>query len=78
MCFKDEKIKAFETVPNLFQVTQLITDLIEIPGVDVVAKIPADTEFAANDIRGRSVMQLPADDALLMGAKEALTNMGIL
>ena len=55
-----------------------LADLIEIPGVDVVAKIPADTEFAANDIRGRSVMQLPADDALLMGAKEALTNMGIL
>ncbi|MBQ2563976.1 MAG: AAA family ATPase [Oscillospiraceae bacterium] len=55
-----------------------LADLIEIPGVEVVAKIPADTEFAANDIRGRSVMQLPADDALLMGAKEALTNMGIL
>ena len=55
-----------------------LADLIEIPGVDVIAKIPADTEFAANDIRGRSVMQLPDDDALLLGAKEALKNMGIL
>jgi hypothetical protein len=43
-----------------------------------VAKIPADPGFAANDIKGRSVMQLPEDDALLLGAKEAITNLGII
>ena len=55
-----------------------LADLITIPGVDIIAKIPADTEFAANDIKGQSVMKLPADDKLLMGAKEALVNLGIL
>ena len=55
-----------------------LADLISIPGVDIIAKIPADTDFAANDIKGQSVMMLPEDDKLLLGAKEALTNLGIL
>ena len=55
-----------------------LADLIKVPGVDIVAKIPADPAFAANDIKGQSVMMLPEDDPLLCGAREALTNMGII
>ena len=55
-----------------------LADLIQVPGVPIVARIPADPAFAANDIKGQSVMQLPADDALLLGAKEAITNLGLL
>ena len=48
------------------------------PGVDVLAYIPADSAFAANDIMGKSVMALPADSAMLKGAEEALRSIDIL
>ena len=50
----------------------------QTPGVDVLAYIPADSAFAANDIMGKSVMELPADSAVLCGVKEALHNIDIL
>ena len=40
--------------------------------------IPADAAFAENDIRGRSVMELPADSAMLQGVREALRKTEIL
>ena len=55
-----------------------LADLIKVPGVDILSFIPADKTFAANDIKGKSVMELPADSAMLAGAKEALTKIGIL
>ena len=55
-----------------------LADLIKVPGVPIVAKIPADADFAANDIKGRSVMMLPEDDQLLLGAKKAITNMELI
>ena len=55
-----------------------LADLIKVPGVDVLAFIPADKTFAANDIRGKSVMELPAESAMLEGTKEALTKIGII
>ena len=55
-----------------------LADLISVPGVETLAKIPSDTVFAANDIRGRSVLELPADSALLTGVAEALRKMELL
>ena len=55
-----------------------LVDAFKAPGVDVLAFIPADSAFAANDIMGRSVMALPADSLMLKGAQEALRNIEIL
>lgn len=52
--------------------------LIDVPGVEVLAYIPADSGFAANDIRGKSVLELPADSVMLNGVKEALHKIEIL
>ena len=55
-----------------------LAELITVPGVDIVAFIPADSTFAANDIRGRSVLALPEDSLMLNGVKEALQKIEIL
>ena len=47
-------------------------ELICVPGVDILSYIPADSVFAANDIKGKSVLELSADSAMLNGVKEAL------
>jgi hypothetical protein len=44
----------------------------------VLAYIPADSTFAANDIKGKSVLELPADSVMLTGVKEALRKIEIL
>ena len=49
-----------------------------IAGVEVLAKIPSDSAFAANDIQGRSVLMLPDDNPMLNGVKEALHKIEIL
>ncbi len=46
--------------------------------VEVLAAIPADSAFAANDIKGKSVMELPADSAMLKGVQDALQKIEIL
>ena len=46
--------------------------------VEILSAIPADDAFAANDIKGRSVMELPADSVMLKGVKEALRKIEIL
>ena len=46
--------------------------------VDIVARIPADNAFAANDIKGQSVLRLPEDSLMLNGVKEALRKIEIL
>ena len=51
--------------------------LMECP-VEVLTAIPADNTFAANDIRGKSVMELPADSVMLKGVEEALRKIDIL
>ena len=38
----------------------------------------ADSAFAANDIKGKSVMELPADSSMLKGVQEALRKIEIL
>ena len=55
-----------------------LADLIKVPGVEVIAKIPSDPGFAANDIKGKSVMELPENDVLLNVAKEALKNLNLI
>ena len=55
-----------------------LADLISLEGVPALAYIPADTVFAANDIRGRSVMELEEDSPMLTGAREALEKIGLL
>ena len=52
--------------------------LMKIPGVDILSYIPADDTFAANEIKGKSVMELPADSAMLKGVTEALQRIEIL
>jgi len=49
-----------------------------VPGVEILSFIPADSAFAANDIKGKSVLELPADSAVLTGVKDALQKIEIL
>lgn len=51
---------------------------IHIEGTELLACIGSDSLHAANDIRGLSVFDLPADAPVLAGAREALTKLGIL
>ena len=55
-----------------------LADLITVPGVEILSFIPADSAFAANDIKGKSVLELPADSAVLTGVKDALQKIEIL
>ena len=55
-----------------------LVDAFKAPGVEILSYIPADSAFAANDIMGRSVMELPADSSVLKGVQEALRNIEIL
>ena len=55
-----------------------LADMMQIPDVDILSFIPADSTFAANDIKGRSVLELPADSAMLKGVEEALRKIEIL
>ena len=55
-----------------------LVNLIRLPGVEILTAIPADSAFAANDIRGQSVLDLPADSAMLKGVEEALQKIEIL
>ena len=54
-----------------------LVSLMEAPA-EILSAIPADSAFAANDIRGKSVMELPADSAMLTGVEEALRKIEIL
>ena len=51
---------------------------IHIEGTELLACIGSDSLHAANDIRGLSVFDLPADAPVLAGAREALTKLAIL
>ena len=55
-----------------------LVDLTQVPGVEILSAIPADAVFAANDIKGRSVLELPEDSAVLKGVREALQKIEIL
>ena len=55
-----------------------LVELTQVPGVEILSAIPADAVFAANDIKGRSVLELPEDSAVLKGVREALQKIEIL
>lgn len=55
-----------------------LADMMQIPGVKILSLIPADSAFAANDIKGKSVMELPEDSVMLKGVREALQKIEIL
>ena len=55
-----------------------LVDLTQVPGVEILSAIPADAVFAANDIKGRSVLELPEDSAVLKGVRDALQKIEIL
>ena len=55
-----------------------LVELLQIPDVEILTAIPADDTFAANDIRGRSVLELPADSVMLKGVQEALRKIEII
>ncbi len=54
-----------------------MNDLVKLDGVDVLAYIPTDPIHAANDIRGKSVFELPEDSNIMVGVHQALHNLGI-
>ena len=55
-----------------------LVPLTQVPGVEILSAIPADAVFAANDIKGKSVLELPEDSAVLKGVREALQKIEIL
>ena len=55
-----------------------LVELTQVPGVEILSAIPADAVFAANEIKGRSVLELPEDSAVLKGVREALQKIEIL
>ena len=55
-----------------------LVELMQVPGVEILTAIPADGAFAANDIKGKSVLELPADSVMLQGVREALQKIEIL
>lgn len=50
----------------------------EVAGAEVLAVIPTDECQASNDIEGKSAFDLPADSALLRGARTVLEKMELL
>ena len=55
-----------------------LKDSLDTGTLDLLAVIPDDREMALSDMSGRSVFELPRDAAVLKGAEEALTKLGIL
>ena len=55
-----------------------LVGLTQIPSVEILTAIPADAVFAANEIRGKSVLELSEDSAVLKGVREALQKIEIL
>ena len=55
-----------------------LNQYIQIAGVPILAFIDADEQQAANDIRGMSVFELPAESKVLYGVREALRKIEIL
>ena len=51
---------------------------LDVEGWELLAAIPADKVQAKNDIRGKSVFELPSEAAILSGAAACLTRLGIL
>jgi len=55
-----------------------LNKFIEVPGVEILAFIPADSEQAENDIQGKSAFELPENSPVLVGVREALRKIEVL
>jgi len=55
-----------------------LKDKIDTGDLTVLAAIPSDTSLAEFDLNGENVFFLPDDAPVVLGAKEALTSMGVL
>ena len=55
-----------------------LIDYIHVEGTEILAVIAADSAHAANDIRGRTVFDLPEDSPVMQGAREALKKLDLL
>lgn len=52
--------------------------LLRLEGLELLACIGSDAHHAANDIRGKSIFDLPEDAPVLRGTGEALKKLGLL
>lgn len=50
---------------------------LELGDIPVLACIPDDPQLALADVRGRSILELPADGALAEGVRQALDALGV-
>lgn len=50
---------------------------LELGEIPVLACIPDDPQLALADIRGRSILELPADGVLARGVRQALEGLGV-
>ena len=50
----------------------------EIGGIRLVSVIPQDDAMTENDIEGRDIFELAKDAGILLGARKALVNLGII
>lgn len=53
-------------------------ELLDIGQLELLSCIPADAKLSEFDIMGENVFYLPEDAAVVQGAKEALTKIGLL
>ena len=55
-----------------------LAQYIDLGGIERLSCVPSDRAQAEGDVRGLSVFQMPADAAILQGAREALVKLDIL
>lgn len=51
---------------------------LDFGGIEVLAKIPFDAKLSEYDLKGENVFFIPDDAPIVLGAKKALKNIGIL
>ena len=59
------------------QIPQSIKDMMDTGDIPVLSYIPSDAALAEYDLKGENVFYLPADSAIVKGAKRALDAIGV-
>ncbi len=55
-----------------------VVQYMDVGGLPILAAIPSDNNLAEFDLKGENVFYLPADAAIVQGAKEALKKIGLV
>ncbi len=55
-----------------------ITDMMDVGGLQIAAKIPSDPSLAEFDLKGENVFYLPSDASIVEGTREALRSLQII